>query len=187
MGYAIARAAIEAGAEVTLISGPVTIEAPAAARLLKVESGQDMFDAVSANVPSCDIFIGVAAVADYHVKNHSLQKIKKERGVPTLELAPNPDIIETVASRPNPPFCVGFAAETEKLAEHAELKRRRKKLPLLAANLAQSAIGSDDNELLLLDDAGTHALPRGPKLEQARGLIRHLAKLYKPRKSAIAV
>lgn len=186
MGYAIARAALEAGAQVTLVSGPTALEAPAAARLLRVESGRDMFDAVNANISGCDIFIAVAAVADYHVKNRSAQKIKKERGAPTLELVPNPDILEAVAGRPNPPFCVGFAAETEKLAEHAERKRRRKKIPLLAANLA-AAIGSDDNELLLFDDAGSHPLPRGTKLEQARALIRHLAKLYTSRNSAIVV
>lgn len=185
MGYAVARATLEAGAKVTLISGPVDISPPPAAKLLRVETGQEMFNAVMANVAGCDVFIGVAAVADYHVKNRNTQKIKKDGGVPSIELAPNPDIIEAVAGRPNPPFCVGFAAETEKLAEHAEAKRRRKKLPLLAANLAQSAIGADENELLLLDDAGTHSLPRGDKLEQARALVRHLAKLYRPRKSAV--
>lgn len=185
MGYAVARAAIEAGAQVTLISGPVEIEAPAGARLLRIQTGQEMFDSVMSNIAGCDIFIGVAAVADYHVSNRSAQKIKKDGGVPSVELAPNPDIIEAVAGRPNAPFCVGFAAETEKLAENAEAKRRRKKLPLLAANLAQSAIGADDNELLLFDDAGTHPLPRADKLEQARALVRHLAKLYRPRKSPI--
>lgn len=187
MGYAVARAALESGAQVTLISGPVELEAPAGARLLRIRTGQEMFDAVMSNVAGSDIFIGVAAVADYHVRNRSAQKIKKDGGVPSLELAPNPDIIEAVAGQPNPPFCVGFAAETEKLAENAEAKRRRKKLPLLAANLAQSAIGADDNALLLFDDAGTHPLPRADKLEQARALVRHLAKLYRPRKSSIVV
>jgi phosphopantothenoylcysteine decarboxylase / phosphopantothenate---cysteine ligase len=185
MGYAVARAALEAGARVTLISGPVEIKAPAAARLLRVQTGQEMFDAVMSNAAGCDIFIGVAAVADYHVRNRSARKIKKDSGAPPIELAPNPDIIEAVASLPNPPFCVGFAAETEHLAEHAEAKRLRKKLPLLAANLAQSAIGADDNELLLLDDAGTHPLPRADKLEQARALVGHLAKLYQARKSTV--
>lgn len=185
MGYAVARAALEAGARVTLISGPVEIKAPAAARLLRVQTGQEMFDAVMSNAAGCDIFIGVAAVADYHVRNRSARKIKKDSGAPPIELAPNPDIIEAVASLPNPPFCVGFAAETEHLTEHAEAKRLRKKLPLLAANLAQSAIGADDNELLLLDDAGTHPLPRADKLEQARALVGHLAKLYQARKSTV--
>ena len=185
MGYAVARAALEAGARVTLISGPVSIEPPATAQLIRVETGRQMLDAVNAQANGADIFIAVAAVADYYVANGSAQKIKKEGGVPTLELAPNPDIVESIAKRPNPPFCVGFAAESEKLEEHAEAKRRRKNLPLLAANLVQSAIEADDNELVLFDDEGSHRLVRSPKLEQARMLIRHVAKLYRPRKSAI--
>jgi phosphopantothenoylcysteine decarboxylase/phosphopantothenate--cysteine ligase len=187
MGYAVARAAIEAGARVTLISGPTAIEPPPAARAVRVESAREMLDAVNAHVKDADIFIAVAAVADYYVANSSAQKIKKEDGVPTLELALNPDIVESVTKRPNPPFCVGFAAETEKLEEHAEAKRRRKKLPLLAANLVQSAIDADDNELVLFDDEGSHRLGRTSKLEQARMLIRHVARLYRPRKSAVAV
>jgi phosphopantothenoylcysteine decarboxylase/phosphopantothenate--cysteine ligase len=187
MGYAVARAAIEAGARVTLISGPTAIEPPPAAQAIRVETAREMLDAVNAHVKDADIFIGVAAVADYYVANSSAQKIKKEGGVPALELALNPDIIESVAKRPNPPFCVGFAAESEKLEEHAEAKRRRKKLPLLAANLVQSAIDADDNELVLFDDEGSHRLGRTSKLEQARMLIRHVAKLYHPRKSALPV
>ncbi|MEO8164978.1 MAG: bifunctional phosphopantothenoylcysteine decarboxylase/phosphopantothenate--cysteine ligase CoaBC [Betaproteobacteria bacterium] len=185
MGYAVARAALEAGARVTLISGPTALAIPAGAHALRVETARQMFDAVNANVESADIFIAVAAVADYRVANSSLQKIKKEGGIPTLELALNPDIIESVANRPNPPFCVGFAAESEKLEEHAEAKRRRKQLPLLAANLVHSAIDTDDNELVLLDDEGAHRLGRTSKLEQARALIRHIAKLYQPRKTAL--
>jgi len=185
MGYAVARAALEAGARVTLISGPVSLEAPSSAQLVRVETARQMFDAVNAHVGSCDIFIGVAAVADYHVGNREHQKIKKDGGVPTLELVPNPDIIEAVARRSDPPFCVGFAAESEKLEQNAEAKRRRKKLPLLAANLAQDAIGADDNELALFDDDGVHRLARASKLELARGLIRHIAKLYRPRKTPV--
>jgi len=185
MGYAVARAAIEAGARVTLISGPTAIEPPPAAQAIRVETAREMLDAVNAHVKDADIFIAVAAVADYYVANSSAQKIKKEGGVPALELALNPDIIESVAKRPNPPFCVGFAAESEKLEEHAEAKRRRKKLPLLAANLVQSAIDADDNELVLFDDEGSHRLGRTSKLEQARMLIRHVARLYQPRKSAL--
>ena len=98
---------------------------------------------------------------------------------------PNPDIIDAVAKRPGAPFCVGFAAESEKLEEHAEAKRRRKKLPLLAANQVQSALEADDNELVLFDDDGSHRLGRSSKLDQARLLIRHIARLYKPRKSAV--
>ena len=187
MGYAVARAAIEAGARVTLISGPTTIEPPQAAHVVRVETARQMLDAVNAHVNGADIFIAVAAVADYYVANSSAQKIKKEGGVPALELALNPDIVESVAKRPNPPFCVGFAAESEKLEEHAEAKRRRKKLPLLAANLVQSAIDADENELVLFDDEGSHRLGRTSKLEQARMLIRHVARLYQPRKAAIPV
>jgi phosphopantothenoylcysteine decarboxylase / phosphopantothenate---cysteine ligase len=187
MGYAVACAAIEAGARVTLISGPTAIEPPKSARAIRVETAREMLDAVNAHVKDADIFIAVAAVADYYVANSSAQKIKKEGGVPVLELALNPDIVESIAKRPNPPFCVGFAAESEKLEEHAEAKRRRKKLPLLAANLVQSAIDADDNELVLFDDAGSYRLGRSSKLEQARMLIRHVARLYRPRKAAISV
>jgi phosphopantothenoylcysteine decarboxylase/phosphopantothenate--cysteine ligase len=95
---------------------------------------------------------------------------------------PNPDILAWVAGRPRPPFCVGFAAETENLRQHAEAKRRSKKVPLLAANLAQRAIGADDNELILLDDKGAHKLPRAPKEVVARQLVTHIAKLYGSRK-----
>ena len=187
MGYAVARAAIEAGARVTLISGPSAIEPPLAAVTIRVESAREMLNAVNAHVQGADIFIAVAAVADYFVANSSKQKIKKEGAVPALELALNPDIVESVAKRPNPPFCVGFAAESENLEEHAEAKRRRKKLPLLAANLVQSAIDADDNELVLFDDKGSHRLGRSSKLDQARMLMRHVARLYRPRKSAISV
>jgi len=144
-----------------------------------------MLDAVNAHVGNCDIFVGVAAVADYHVGNRKQQKIKKDGAVPTLELVPNPDIIEAVARRPNPPLCVGFAAESENLEQNAEAKRRRKKLPLLAANLAQAAIGADESELVLFDDDGVHRMVRASKIELARALIRHIAKLYRPRKTPV--
>ncbi len=185
MGYAVARAALEAGAQVTLISGPVSLEAPASTHLVHVETARQMLDAVNAHVVRCDIFVGVAAVADYHVSNNKPQKIKKDGAIPTLELVPNPDIIEEVARRPNPPFCVGFAAESENLEQNAEAKRRRKKLPLLAANLAQAAIGADESELVLFDDDGVHRMVRASKIELARALIRHIAKLYRPRKTPV--
>jgi len=185
MGYAIARAAIEAGAQVTLVSGPSAIEPPPSAKLIRIETAQQMLDAVNAQISATEIFIGVAAVSDYQVQNRSSRKLKKENGIPELELVPTPDIIQAVANRANPPFCVGFAAESEDLEKNGQAKRKRKKLPLLAANLAQSAIGADDNELLLIDDEGTHKLPRAPKLDQARALVRHIAKLYRPRKSTV--
>ncbi len=177
MGYAIAQAALEQGAEVTLVSGPVSLAAPQGATLVKVESALEMFEAVKQRVAACDIFIAVAAVADYRVAQASAQKIKKDGGNLTLELVPNPDILAYVAALPKPPFCVGFAAESENLKVYAEQKRRAKKLPLLAANLAQQAIGADDNELVLFDDAGEHVLPRSDKLTQARALLNHIITL----------
>jgi len=178
MGYAIARAAWEAGAEVVLVSGQTSQTPPPGCRRINVLSAQDMLNAVNDEIDASDIFISVAAVADYYVLNQSEQKIKKDAHVLTLELAPNPDILANVTSRPNPPFCVGFAAESENLLEYAEAKRRRKKLPLLAANLVQNAIGADDNEIILLDDDGEHRLPRAAKLEVARKLVAHAARLY---------
>ena len=177
MGYAIARAALDQGAEVTLVSGPVALDAPHGARLVQVESASEMFDAVKKLAADCDIFIGVAAVADYRVAEASAHKIKKSAGNLTLELVPNPDILAYVAALPDPPFCVGFAAESENLKVYAEQKRRAKKLPLLAANIAQEAIGAEDNELILFDDAGEHLLPRSDKLTQARALLEHIIKL----------
>ncbi|MBU0594750.1 MAG: bifunctional phosphopantothenoylcysteine decarboxylase/phosphopantothenate--cysteine ligase CoaBC [Gammaproteobacteria bacterium] len=178
MGYAVARAAMEAGAEVTLVSGPTCLKPPAGARVVNVTTAQQMLKAVNESVNWADIFISVAAVADYYVLNPSEQKIKKDAHILTLELAPNPDIVSNVVNLPNPPFCVGFAAESENLHEYAEMKRRRKNLPLLAANLVQTAIGGDDNELVLFDDDGDHPLPRAPKITLARQLIAHIAKLY---------
>ncbi len=179
MGYAIAQAALELGAEVTLVSGPTALAKPRGAHGVDVESAAQMFDAVKQHVADCSIFIGVAAVADYRVAQPSEQKIKKSADVLTLELVPNPDILAHVASLANPPFCVGFAAESENLAEYAEQKRRAKKLPLLVGNLAQRAIGSDDNELILFDDQGSHAMPRAGKLTLARQLMQHIALRYK--------
>ncbi len=177
MGYAVAQAALELGAEVTLVSGPTTLSNPQGAAMVSVTSAAEMFEAVKQHVAACDIFIGVAAVADYRVAQTSAHKIKKSGANLTLELVPNADILAYVAALPHPPFCVGFAAESENLKEHAEQKRRAKKLPLLAANLAQQAIGSNDNELVLFDDAGEHLLPRSDKLTQARALLHHIVKL----------
>jgi phosphopantothenoylcysteine decarboxylase/phosphopantothenate--cysteine ligase len=178
MGYAVARAAIEAGARVTLVTGPTSLKPPRAAKVIRVTSAQEMLNAVNAEVSGTDIFIAVAAVADYYVLNPSEQKIKKDAHILTLELAPNPDIVANVVNLPNPPFCVGFAAESENLHEFAEMKRHRKDLPLLAANLVQEAVGTDESQLTLFDDNGVHALPRGPKIVLARQLVRHIATLY---------
>ena len=179
MGYAIAQAAREMGAQVTLVSGPVALAAPIGVERITVGSAREMYDAANRRVGDADIFIGVAAVADYRVAQPTEQKIKKSAAPMTLELVANPDILADIASLPNPPFCVGFAAESEKLAEYAEQKRRAKKLPLLVGNLAQQAIGSDENELILFDNAGSHPLPRADKLTLARLLMQHIAQRYK--------
>lgn len=184
MGYAVAEAALEMGAQVTLVSGPVPLTPPGGAQVVNVTSAAEMFAAVRQAVPQSDMFIGVAAVADYRAAQPSEQKIKKSDASLTLELLPNPDILGWVASQPDAPFCVGFAAESEKLREHATAKRRKKNIQLLAANLAQSAIGTEDNELVLFDDAGEHVLPRTDKSTLASALLRHAAMLYKKRSNS---
>jgi len=178
MGYAIAQAAAEMGAEVTLVSGPTALAQPKGTQRIDVASATEMFDAVKQHIAVTDMFIAVAAVADYRVAHPNAQKIKKSDATLTLEFTPNPDILTYVANLPKPPFCVGFAAESEKLREYATEKRKKKNIPLLAANLAQNAIGSDENELVLFDDAGEHALPRADKLTLARALLRHATSLY---------
>jgi len=185
MGYAVARAALDAGAEVTLVSGPVNLPAPAGAEVTRVETAAEMFEAVKRNVARADIYIGVAAVADYRVDKPRRHKIKKtSREQLSLRLVPNPDILGWVAGRPKPPFCVGFAAESRNLDAYAEEKRRRKKVSLMVANLAQHAIGADDNEVTLFDDKGSHKLPRASKDVVARQLIAHVVKLYKNKKAS---
>jgi phosphopantothenoylcysteine decarboxylase/phosphopantothenate--cysteine ligase len=181
MGYAVAQAALEAGAHVTLVSGPSALSPPAGARVVHAISAEDMLNAVEAEVGSAQIFVGVAAVADYRVAKPSEQKIKKSDQALTIELLPTVDILASVAARPDPPFCVGFAAESHNLDQFAEEKRRRKRLPLLVGNLAKDAIGAQESEIVLYDDAGRHPLPRAPKLEQARALVRHIARLFAAR------
>jgi phosphopantothenoylcysteine decarboxylase/phosphopantothenate--cysteine ligase len=178
MGYAVARAAVEAGAEVTLVSGPTCLAPPLEARLLRVLSAQQMMAAVEQEADAADIFISVAAVADYYVLNPSENKIKKDAHILTLELAPNPDILASISSRLKPPFCVGFAAESENVEAYAELKRRRKHLPLIVANDVHEAIGSDEVQLVLLDDAGRHLLVKADKRTQGRRLVANIAQLY---------
>lgn len=178
MGYAIAQAALEMGAEVILVSGPTALTAPFQAQKIDVQSAAQMFNAVKQHVAACDIFIAVAAVADYRVADVSVQKIKKSAAPLTLELIPNPDILAYVAALANPPYCVGFAAESENLTEYAEQKRLAKRLPLLVGNIAGQAIGSDDNEIILFDDNGIHPLPRADKLTLARQLMQYIADHY---------
>ena len=178
MGYAMACAAVEAGAQVTLISGPVSLETLSVVKLIKTVSARDMLAAVKDEIKNTDIFISIAAVADYRSAEINKQKIKRATDNIVLEFIPNFDILGYVTDLPAPPFCVGFSAETENLEENARTKRHKKKLPLIVANLAQDAIGSNDSELLLLDDMGTHFLSKATKIEQARRLIKHIVPLY---------
>jgi phosphopantothenoylcysteine decarboxylase/phosphopantothenate--cysteine ligase len=176
MGFALAQAAAEAGAEVTMVAGPTPLVTPWGVTRVDVRSAAEMADAVMARVADADIFIGVAAVADYTPATTHERKVKKSGEPMTLTLKPTVDILATVAARKKPPFCVGFAAESHEVVKLAEEKRRRKKLPLLVANRAQDALGSDENEVTLLDDQGAHALPRMEKLALARTLVGEIAR-----------
>ncbi|MEW6514086.1 MAG: bifunctional phosphopantothenoylcysteine decarboxylase/phosphopantothenate--cysteine ligase CoaBC [Pseudomonadota bacterium] len=176
MGYALARACADAGAAVTLISGPVCLPTPAGVTRIDVRSALQMRDAVLAALP-IDVFIGVAAVADYRPASAAEHKIKKTAGNLTLELTANPDILAEIAARADAPFCVGFAAESRDLATYAEGKRQAKKLPLVVGNLVQDGMGGDENVVTLFDAAGAHALPPGDKLTIARAIVKHIAEM----------
>lgn len=175
MGYAIAQAAFEMGAEVTLISGATALTPPTGVRNIAATSAGAMYQSVMQNIANQDIFIGVAAVADYSPANSQSQKIKKSEQSLTLELKLNKDILAEVASLPSPPFCIGFAAETENLLEFAEAKRQKKKLPLIVANLTSDAMGSDNNKVILLDNNGNYPLEPATKIEVARSILKHVA------------
>ena len=175
MGFALAQACAEAGAAVTLVAGPTTLPTPAGVARVDVRSAADMAEAVDSVVKACDVFIAVAAVADYTPAEAHANKLKKSAQPLTLAMKPTVDILAAVAARPKPPYCVGFAAETNDVNENAEAKRRRKKLPLLVANRAQDTLGQDENEVTLLDDAGAHPLPRMGKLALARRLVAEIA------------
>lgn len=177
MGFAVAQAAAEAGAAVTMVAGPTQLATPPGVERVDVTTAREMYDATMARARGASVFIGVAAVADYHVVQPKGQKMKKGDGPPRFELAENPDILAAVAALERPPFCVGFAAETENLVEYAQAKRKKKRIPLLAANLAHTAFGRDDNALTLFDDAGEHALERAPKIVLARRLVAHIARM----------
>jgi phosphopantothenoylcysteine decarboxylase/phosphopantothenate--cysteine ligase len=181
MGYALARAAAQAGADVVLVSGPVALATPRGVRRVDVASALEMRAAVLEEMMDADIFIAVAAVADYRPVAAQEHKIKKSGGDLTLTLTPNPDILAEVASLPNGPFCVGFAAESRNLAQYAEGKRRSKRLPLVVGNLIQDGLGGDDNSVTLFDEVGSHPLPPGSKQEVARGIIEHIARMVEAR------
>ena len=178
MGYALACAAGRAGAAVTLVSGPVALATPAGVERIDVRSALDMHAAVMERAAGADIFIAVAAVADYRVANAAGHKLKKDQGgVPALELIENPDILAAVAALKNGPFCVGFAAESRNLEEYAQAKRRKKKVPLVVGNLIQDGFGGDDNSLVLFDEDGVHPLAPASKTALARELVEHIANL----------
>jgi phosphopantothenoylcysteine decarboxylase / phosphopantothenate---cysteine ligase len=181
MGYAVAEAAAEAGAQVTLISGPVALTPPERITTVRVTSAQEMHDAVHERISSAAIFIGVAAVADYRPASVAEQKIKKSAEHLTIELVRNPDILASVAALKPAPFTVGFAAETEHLEAAARAKLAAKGVDLIAANLvggSEGGFGVDENRLLLVDRDGTTELPLAPKSQLARTLIQHIAKKY---------
>ena len=176
MGFALAQAFAEAGAAVTLVAGPVALSTPAGVVRTNVVSALQMREAVLAHLPT-DIFVAVAAVADYRPASMATQKIKKGAARLTLELVANPDILAEVAARPDAPFCVGFAAESERLAEYAAAKRQAKKLPLVVGNLVADGLGGDTNQVTLFDAAGAHPLPVGDKLAVARAIVTHITEI----------
>ncbi|KAA0214215.1 MAG: bifunctional phosphopantothenoylcysteine decarboxylase/phosphopantothenate--cysteine ligase CoaBC [Lautropia sp.] len=186
MGFAIARACRAAGAQVTLVAGPVALATPRGVARIDVRTARQMHDAVMAALdatPRTDAFIAVAAVADWRVANPSERKLKKggAHEAPKLEFAHNPDILATVARRPDAPWCVGFAAESEDLEANGQAKRIAKGVPLLVANIGHATFGRDDNELLLIDERGTRLLPRADKAQLARALVAEIAQRLPPR------
>ena len=186
MGFAIARAAQEAGAEVTLICGPVSQPTPRGVTRVDVISALEMHAAVLNNIAEKAVFIGVAAVADYRPQVLAAHKIKKDgqttSATAPIELVLNPDILAEVAALPAAPLCIGFAAESRNLAEYAEKKRRAKNIPLIVGNLIQDGFGGDNNNLTLFDDQGSTPLPPGPKIELARAIVARIATLLAARR-----
>ena len=186
MGFAIARAALEAGAEVHLIAGPCHLDTPLehSGKVIRtnVTSARQMHDAVLSST-DCDLFFAVAAVADWHISNAQDQKIKKQNSssTPNLEFSQNPDILADFAkqNKNNRTFCVGFAAETENLAAYGKAKLEKKGIPLLIANIGPETFGLDDNQIALIDKNKMTELPRGNKLNLARLLVSEVAKRIK--------
>ena len=181
MGFAIARAARESGAEVVLVAGPVSLPTPRGVRRVDVRSALQMQAAVQAEVDRADVFVATAAVADWRPAQASEEKIKKDGSgkTPVLNFTENPDILAGVAAsaraRAGQLFCVGFAAESHDLLGNAQAKRVRKGVPLLAGNIGPATFGQDDNALLLIDAQGTLELPHAPKLTLARQLVEQIA------------
>jgi phosphopantothenoylcysteine decarboxylase / phosphopantothenate---cysteine ligase len=182
MGFAIARAAQEAGAEVMLVAGPVHLPTPRHVKRIDVKSAQQMHDAVLPQAAAHDIFVATAAVADWRPASLADQKIKKDgtKRVPSFELTENPDILAAVAQLPDRPYCVGFAAESHDIARHAREKLARKNVPLIVANHGPATFGSDLNTLLLVDAAGEREIATADKLSLARQLVREIARRLSP-------
>lgn len=178
MGYAIASALVAAGAEVILISGPTGLTAPYGATLVEVESASQMFNAVQANLRGVELFFSVAAVADYTPADPKLQKMKKSETNQVIEVVPTTDILGWVAQQPSPPFCVGFAAESENVVEYARIKRQKKRIPVIIANQAMSAIGSDMNSVTIIDAEGGHEIKMATKTTIAHIIVAHIARLF---------
>ena len=177
MGFAIARAAAEAGAAVTLVAGPVHLPTPGGVRRIDVTTAQQMHDAVLPLAPRHGVFIATAAVADWRPAAATDRKVKKQPGAsaPAIAMIENPDILAAVARLPDAPYCVGFAAESHDLIENARDKRLRKGVPLIVANVGPATFGRDDNALTLVDADGERELPRAGKLTLARALVADLA------------
>lgn len=181
MGYELASAMLDAGANITLISGPTALLPPAGVNCIDITSAQEMADVAMANITSCDIFIGVAAVADYRPVSTSKQKIKKDAESLTIELVRNPDILAMVAAADKAPFTVGFAAETQSLTANAQKKLSAKGINMIAANPVSgenSAFNSDSNELVLIDRDGISHLSRCSKSLLAQKLTKEIARRY---------
>jgi phosphopantothenoylcysteine decarboxylase / phosphopantothenate---cysteine ligase len=177
MGFALARAAREAGAKVTLVAGPSSLPTPRGVRRIDVVTAREMYDAVMGYANRAEVFVAVAAVADWRVANASVQKLKKKAEAlpPALQFEANPDILASVAAMPGGPLCVGFAAESENVIAHAQAKRTAKGVAMIVANQAQDALASDEAELHLIDADSVRTLTRAPKLAQARAIVAAIA------------
>ncbi|VTU30685.1 DNA/pantothenate metabolism flavoprotein [Variovorax sp. PBS-H4] len=186
MGFAIAQAAREAGAQVTLVAGPVHLPTPRGVVRIDVTSAREMLEASRQATQLASVFVATAAVADWRPASHSEHKIKKDGsgGAPSLQFVENPDILLTIAqgerARAGKLYCVGFAAESENLVAHAKAKRERKGIPLLVGNIGPLTFGQDHNSLLLVDEEGVRELPRAPKLALARELVAEIAARLPP-------
>jgi phosphopantothenoylcysteine decarboxylase/phosphopantothenate--cysteine ligase len=178
MGFALARAAREAGARVTLVAGPSALPTPRGVRRIDVVTAREMHDAVMGYANRAEVFVAVAAVADWRVANASARKLKKgaDAAPPSLQFETNPDILASVAAMPGGPLAVGFAAESENVVAHAQAKLAAKGVAMIVANRAQDALASDEAEIHLIDADGVRTLPRAPKLAQARQIVAAIAR-----------